>query len=76
MRSRAPIAQLLNPKIYSLYNFKEGAAMEYTHKPVEELTFTDDFMFGTVMKNKNLRPAGAVPQTATGASASERGGRA
>ena len=26
--------------------------MEYTHKPVEELTFTDDFMFGTVMKNK------------------------
>ena len=78
MRSRAPIAQLLNPKIYSLYNFKEGAAMEYTHKPVEELTFTDDFMFGTVMKikYKNLRPAGAVPQAATGASASERGGRA
>ncbi|WP_433000793.1 hypothetical protein, partial [Treponema socranskii] len=30
----------------------EGAAMEYTHKPVEELSFTDDFMFGTVMKNK------------------------
>ena len=26
--------------------------MEYTHKPVDELTFTDDFMFGTVMKNK------------------------
>ena len=26
--------------------------MEYTHKPVEELTFTDDFMFGTVMKNQ------------------------
>ncbi|MGI5097208.1 Rpn family recombination-promoting nuclease/putative transposase [Treponema socranskii] len=26
--------------------------MEYTHKPVEELSFTDDFMFGTVMKNK------------------------
>ncbi|MGI5117901.1 Rpn family recombination-promoting nuclease/putative transposase [Treponema sp. SP13] len=26
--------------------------MEYTHKPVEQLTFTDDFMFGTVMKNK------------------------
>ena len=26
--------------------------MQYTHKPVEELTFTDDFMFGTVMKNK------------------------
>ena len=52
--------------------------MEYTHKPVEELTFTDDFMFGTVMKikYKNLRPAGAVPQAATGASASERGGRA
>ena len=28
--------------------------MEYTHKPVEELTFTDDFMFGTVMKNKTI----------------------
>jgi len=28
--------------------------MEYTHKPVEELTFTDDFMFGTVMKNKAI----------------------
>ena len=28
--------------------------MEYTHKPVEELTFTDDFMFGTVMKNKRI----------------------
>ena len=26
--------------------------MEYTHKPVEELTFSDDFMFGTVMKNR------------------------
>ena len=26
--------------------------MEYTHKPVDELSFTDDFMFGTVMKNK------------------------
>ena len=26
--------------------------MEYTHKPAEELTFTDDFMFGTVMKNQ------------------------
>ena len=26
--------------------------MEYTHKPVDELFFTDDFMFGTVMKNK------------------------
>ncbi|MGI5097700.1 Rpn family recombination-promoting nuclease/putative transposase [Treponema socranskii] len=26
--------------------------MQYTHKPVEELSFTDDFMFGTVMKNK------------------------
>ena len=26
--------------------------MKYTHKPVEELTFTDDFMFGTVMKNQ------------------------
>ena len=52
--------------------------MEYIPKPVEELTFTDDFMFGTVMKMKyiNLRPAGAVPQAATGASASERGGRA
>ena len=24
--------------------------MEYIPKPVEELTFTDDFMFGTVMK--------------------------
>ena len=28
--------------------------MEYTHKPVEELTFTDDFMFGTIMKNKGI----------------------
>ena len=28
--------------------------MEYTHKSVEELTFTDDFMFGTVMKNKGI----------------------
>ena len=28
--------------------------MQYTHKPVEELTFTDDFMFGTVMKNKAI----------------------
>ena len=28
--------------------------MEYTHKPVEELTFTDDFMFGSVMKNKAI----------------------
>ncbi|MGI5097057.1 Rpn family recombination-promoting nuclease/putative transposase [Treponema socranskii] len=28
--------------------------MEYTHKSVEELTFTDDFMFGTVMKNKTI----------------------
>ena len=26
--------------------------MEYTHKPVDELSFTDDFMFGTVMKDK------------------------
>ena len=26
--------------------------MKYTHKPVEELSFTDDFMFGTVMKNQ------------------------
>ena len=26
--------------------------MEYTHKPVDELSFTDDFMFGTVMKNQ------------------------
>ena len=26
--------------------------MEYTHNPVDELTFTDDLMFGTVMKNK------------------------
>jgi len=32
----------------------EGAAMEYTHKPVDDLTFTDDFMFGTVMKNKMI----------------------
>ena len=24
--------------------------MEYTYKPVDELSFTDDFMFGTVMK--------------------------
>ena len=29
--------------------------MEYTHKPVEELSFTDDFMFGTVMKNKAFK---------------------
>ncbi|MGI0530437.1 Rpn family recombination-promoting nuclease/putative transposase [Treponema socranskii] len=28
--------------------------MEYTHKSVEELTFTDDFMFGTIMKNKMI----------------------
>ena len=28
--------------------------MEYTHKPVDELSFTDDFMFGTVMKNKMI----------------------
>ena len=28
--------------------------MEYTRKPVEELTFTDDFMFGTIMKNKGI----------------------
>ena len=33
----------------------EGAAMEYTHKPVDELSFTDDFMFGTVMKNKAFK---------------------
>ena len=52
--------------------------MEYTYKPVDGLSFTDDFMFGTVMKMKyiNLRPAGAVLQAATGANASERGGRA
>ena len=24
------------------------------HKSVEELTFTDDFMFGTIMKNKTI----------------------
>ncbi|UTD02498.1 Rpn family recombination-promoting nuclease/putative transposase [Treponema socranskii subsp. buccale] len=28
--------------------------MEYTHKPVDELSFTDDFMFGTIMKNKGI----------------------
>ena len=28
--------------------------MEYPHKPVDELTFTDDFMFGTIMKNKGI----------------------
>ena len=28
--------------------------MKYTHKPVEELTFTDDFMFGTVMKTRTI----------------------
>ena len=28
--------------------------MEYTHKSVDELSFTDDFMFGTVMKNKGI----------------------
>ena len=28
--------------------------MEYTHKPVEELAFTDDFMFGVIMKNKSI----------------------
>ena len=26
----------------------------YTHKPVDELSFTDDFMFGTIMKNKGI----------------------
>ena len=26
----------------------------YTFKPVEELTFTDDFMFGEVMKNEKI----------------------
>ena len=26
--------------------------MEYIYKPVDELSFTDDFMFGTVIKNK------------------------
>ena len=34
----------------------EDAAMEYTHKPIDELSFTDDFMFGTVMKNKLYSP--------------------
>ena len=29
--------------------------MKYTHKPVAELTFPDDFMFGTVMKNKAFK---------------------
>ena len=28
--------------------------MEYTHKSVDELSFTDDFMFGTVMKDKTV----------------------
>ena len=28
--------------------------MKYTHKPVDELSFTDDFMFGTVMKNRTI----------------------
>ena len=28
--------------------------MQYTHKPVDELSFTDDFIFGTVMKNKMI----------------------
>ena len=28
--------------------------MEYIYKPVDELSFTDDFMFGTVMKNKAI----------------------
>ncbi|ERF59357.1 hypothetical protein HMPREF1325_0366 [Treponema socranskii subsp. socranskii VPI DR56BR1116 = ATCC 35536] len=28
--------------------------MEYTRKPVDELSFTDDFMFGTIMKNKRI----------------------
>ena len=52
--------------------------MEYIHKPVEELTFTDDFMFGTVMKikYKNLRPAGAVsrqpPERAQASEEAER----
>ena len=27
---------------------------EYNYKPVEELTFTDDFMFGAVMKHKEI----------------------
>lgn len=30
-------------------NTKQGYA--YRHKPVEELTFTDDFMFGRVMRD-------------------------
>ena len=29
--------------------------MQYTHKPVDEFTFIDDFMFGTVMKNKAFK---------------------
>ena len=29
--------------------------MEYIYKPVDELSFTDDFMFGTVMKNKAFK---------------------
>lgn len=29
-------------------NKKQGYA--YQHKPVEELTFTDDFMFGRVLR--------------------------
>ena len=32
----------------------EGVLMEYTHKSVDELSFTDDFMFGTVMKDKGI----------------------
>jgi len=38
----------------------EDAAMEYTHKPVDELSFTDDFMFGTVMKNKAFKRAAEI----------------
>ena len=27
---------------------------EQTMKPIEELTFTDDFMFGHIMQNKEI----------------------
>ena len=44
--------------------------MKYTHKPVDELTFTDDFMFGTVMKMR-YKPT-PVRSGAAGSHRSER----
>jgi|GEM_PF-1927101 len=44
--------------------------MEYIHKPVEELTFTGDFMFGTVMKMRHKPTPGR--SGAAGSHRSER----